>query len=51
MVKEIKPIFYENFYNLDRDKKYQLVCQKSIEMVEYVQDHDVESIMSMYTVG
>jgi hypothetical protein len=51
MVEKIKPIFYENFYNLDRDQKYQLVFKKSIEMTEFVQDNNIQDLLSMYLVG
>ena len=51
MVQQIKPIFYENFYNLDRDAKYQMVFKKSLDIMEFVKEHNCEHLVTMYTVG
>lgn len=51
MVKHIKPISEENFYNLDRDKKYELVYKKSLEIFEFHKERNLEHLLTMYTVG
>ena len=51
LVNEIKPIFEENFYNLDRDRKYQMILKKSLELVEFVNKYKIENIMSMNEIG
>lgn len=51
MVKKIKPIFDENFYNLDRDEKYRMIFKKSLELVDYTYDNNIEDLMSLYMIG
>jgi hypothetical protein len=42
LLKRMKPIFEENFYNLSRDEKYQIILKKSLEIVEFSKEHDVD---------
>ena len=42
MVKKIKPLFEENFYNLDRNEKYEMMVKKTLEFYEFVQDNDIK---------
>ncbi|RNA34484.1 peroxisomal acyl-coenzyme A oxidase 1 isoform X2 [Brachionus plicatilis] len=51
MVKTIKPISDENFYNLERDQKYQMIFKKSLEMFEFVNENKIESVMSLFNIG
>ena len=51
MVKEIKPLFEENHFNLDRYRKYEQVFKKSLEITEFHLDRDAEWLINMYTVG
>jgi hypothetical protein len=51
MVKKISPIYFDNFYNLDRDEKYRIIFKKSLEMVEYVTENKIEELMSLYMIG
>ena len=52
MVKQIRPIFEENFYNLDRDSKYQMIMKKSLQAVEFANEHKVdEDLMTPYIIG
>ena len=48
---EIKPIFEENFYNLDRDQKYQMILKKSLELFEFVHKYKIENIMTANEIG
>lgn len=50
MVKKIKPIFEENFYNLDRDEKYQMIFKKSLELLEFVNENKIEHLMSLFSI-
>ena len=53
MVKKIKPIYEENFYNLDREKKYEMILKKSLEMIEYVDENKSydDSLNPYFVVG
>lgn len=51
MVKQIRPISEENFYNLDRDEKYRIIFKKSLELVDYTFGNNIEDLMSLYMVG
>jgi acyl-CoA oxidase len=51
MLKEIGPLSDENFYNLDRDKKYELVVAKSLRLYEFCMENKCEDLVTMYTVG
>lgn len=42
LVTKIKPIFYENFYNLTRSEKYELMYKKSIEITEYMRVNNID---------
>jgi hypothetical protein len=42
LLKRMKPIFEENFYNLSRDEKYQIILKKSLEIIEFSKEHDVD---------
>ncbi len=46
--KKIKPISEENFYNLNRDQKYQMILKKSLEVCEYSRENnlDLATVMS-----
>lgn len=51
MIKHIRPIYEENFYNLDRNEKYEMIFKKSLELVDYVENNNIEHLMSLYMVG
>lgn len=51
IVKKIKPISEENFYNLDRDEKYKIIFKKSLELIDYTLENKIEDLMSLYMVG
>jgi acyl-CoA oxidase len=42
LMKRIKPVFEENFYNLNRDEKYQMIMKKSLEICEYGREKNIE---------
>ncbi len=41
ILKKIKPISEENFYNLNRDQKYQMVLKKSLETCDYARENNI----------
>ena len=45
---KIRPISEENFYNLNRDQKYEMILKKSLEVCEYGRENnlDLPTIMS-----
>ena len=51
LVQEVKPIFEENFYNLDREQRFQMIFKKSLDIVDFVYKHDIENKMTMFDVG
>lgn len=51
LVNEIKPIYYENFYNLDRDDKFQMMMKKSLEIFEFIQRNNINPDMGFYKLG
>ncbi len=51
MVKKIKPIFEENFYNLERQEKYDLIYKKTLDIVEYSNEHKIDELMQNYLFG
>ncbi len=52
IVKEIKPVFYENYDNLDRNEKYEMVFKKSLELIEFAKRHRVDNYMEYtYLIG
>lgn len=42
MLKKIKPISEENFYNLSRDEQYQMIIKKSLEVCEYARENNID---------
>ena len=42
LVQKIKPIFEENFYNLDREEKYEMMVKKSLEFYDFVRDNNLK---------
>lgn len=42
LMSRIKPVFEENFYNLNRDEKYQMVLKKSLEICEYGREKNLD---------
>lgn len=42
IVSKIKPVYEENFYNLTRDQRYQMVLKKSLEVCEYARDNNID---------
>lgn len=44
IVKKIQPVYQENFYNLNRDQKYQMVLKKSLEVCEYSRENNYDLI-------
>ncbi len=51
MLREIGPLSNENFYNLERDSKYELVVAKSLALHEFCAVNGCEDLVTMYTVG
>ena len=51
LAKEIKPIFEENFYNLERDQKYQMIFKKSLELVDFVNKYKIEHLITPNDLG
>lgn len=51
MVKKIRPISEDNFYNLDRDEKYRIIFKKSLELVDFTFENNIEDLMSLYMIG
>ena len=39
ITQDIKPLFNENFDNLDRNEKYEMVFKKSLELIEFAKKH------------
>jgi hypothetical protein len=42
LMTRIKPVYEENFYNLNRDQKYQMILKKSLEICEYSREKNVD---------
>lgn len=42
LVREIKPLSEENYYNLTRDQKHQMVLKKSLEICEYGRRNNID---------
>lgn len=51
MVQQIKPICEENFHNLGRQEKYDMIYDKTIKLIEYNQTHQIDEIMQNYLFG
>jgi hypothetical protein len=50
--KEITPLFYENYENLDREAKYAMVFHKSLQLIEFAKSHGVDNYMEYtYLIG
>ncbi|CAF0808334.1 unnamed protein product [Brachionus calyciflorus] len=41
MVSKIRPISDENFYNLDRDEKYEIIYRKSLEIFDFLKENNI----------
>jgi len=50
-VKAIKPIYYENFYNLSREEKYEMMLKKSLETLEFIEDHKINHENGFFKLG
>ena len=48
---KIKPLFEENYNNLTRAQKHELVYKKSLELNEYFNGNFVEGAMSPQVIG
>ncbi len=48
IVKKIKPLYEENFFNLSRDEKYEMMLKKSLEIFEYSRETqiDINTVLS-----
>lgn len=44
----IKPLYEENYFNLNRDEKYQMVLKKSLEMFEYARNNNIDISTEKY---
>ena len=42
LCKRIRPIYEENFYNLNRDQKYQIILKKSLEICVFAKEHNID---------
>jgi hypothetical protein len=42
MVQKIKPLSEENFYNLDRKEKYEMMLKKTLEFYDFVRDNNIK---------
>ena len=51
LVKKIKPIYYENFYNLDREEKYGMMMKKSLEILEFLQENKINHENGFFKLG
>jgi hypothetical protein len=51
LVKDIKPIWEENYFNLERDQKYQMIFKKSLEIIEWFVENKCDDIVSAYFLG
>ena len=52
LLQQIKPISEENFYNLEREQKYDMIYKKSLEMVEFAKENNLnEEVMSLPMIG
>lgn len=43
MVAKIRPLYEENFYNLDRDEKYEMIYKKSLEIYDFLKENKISS--------
>ena len=44
-------MYYENFYNLDRDDKYEMMMKKSLEIFEFIQKNNINPDNGFYKLG
>ena len=51
LVEQIKPIGEENFHNLGRQEKYDMIYDKTIKLIEYNNLHQIDEIMQNYLFG
>lgn len=42
LVKKVKPIHEENFFNLSRDERYQMILKKSLELFEFSRENNID---------
>lgn len=42
LLKRISPLYEENFYNLTRDEKYQIVLKKSLELCDFAKENNYD---------
>jgi hypothetical protein len=45
-VKRVKPLYEENFYNLSRNEKYEMLFKKSLEIYEFIEEKGVAADMN-----
>ena len=45
IVQKTNPLLYENYENLDRDEKFDLVVKKSLQLIEFSQEHNIDNYM------
>lgn len=49
---QIKSLYEENYENLERGQKYELVLKKSLELIEFANEHNVTNYMEYtYLIG
>lgn len=55
MVAKIRPLYEENFYNLDRDEKYEMIYKKSLEIYDFFKENKINSdstdVMKLGVIG
>lgn len=45
-------MYNENFDNLDRGEKYEMIVKKSLELIEFAQEHKLDNYMELtYLIG
>lgn len=44
LVRQIRPICEENFYNLSRDEKYEIILKKSLEVIDFAKENNVDLV-------
>lgn len=52
LASKIKSLYDENYENLERGQKYELVLKKSLELIEFANEHNVSNYMEYtYLIG
>ena len=51
LVKTVKPIYYENFYNLGKEEKYEMMMKKSLQILEFLRDNNINHENGFFKLG